>query len=105
MVIWILAISALITAAGLAEAWMKRGQYHAHDRRPTKPTLGTEAIDMDHVRTALRTNNMAATLPGRHAASGAFSFMPTSPKTLKDDETYARNWYLAFGHKPKGPKT
>ena len=107
LVFWIFVatVTALIAAA-LWEAWLKRGRYlqpskYFADQNSGQPDFGTEAIDMEHVRAALRTNNMASTLPGRYSASGRFQFMPTAPIHIKDDETYAHRWFLAFGNNPK----
>jgi hypothetical protein len=103
--IFTLTITALVLAA-FWEAWLKRGLHMTLPEKtgpgdPGRPDLGTEAIDMEYVRAALRTNDMASSLPGRYSASGRFHFMPTSPKHIKDDETYASRWFQAYGKNPE----
>ncbi len=107
IVFWIIVVTlAILAIVGLVEFNLKRDQY-----RPLTGAFGqsnralpdpvTMTLDLDHVGRVLRTNNMAASLPGNHAASGRYPFMPSSPRTMKDDETYAQRWFQAFGKSRK----
>ena len=107
VVFWIIVVTgAILAVAVLVELNLKRDKYRPltgafGQNRRAEPDPVTMTLDLDHVRAALRTNNMAASLPGNHAASGRYPFMPSSPRTLNDDETYAQRWFQAFGKSRK----
>ncbi len=110
VVFWIIVITAAILAiAGLLEVKLKRDRHHPltgafGQQQRAQPDPVVMTLDMDHVRAALRTNNMAASLPGNHTTSGRYPFMPSSPRMIKDDETYAQRWFQAFGNSRKEMK-
>ncbi|MFV2002308.1 MAG: hypothetical protein ACC619_04940 [Paracoccaceae bacterium] len=106
-------IVAFLVALGFGEYLMARGRYRPlsksfGQRRGREPDLGSEAIDIDIVRDAQRSNNMAAThssaQSGTPDLTNSLRHMPGKPKTIKDDETYAQNWFRAFGKKTKRTK-